>query len=290
MAVFEGSITLLSGASGTGKTNVALHFLVAALQRGEHALYFTFEQSKDHLIKDAKNFGWDLAKYERDGKLFIFASYPGELYLEEHERKIKDIIEKHEIKRLVIDSLTALNNTYSEPEVRNFGANLMSLAKSHQVTTLLNAATTSLMGAESVSGVHVSTISDNIIMLRYVEINSELKHGILILKVRGSQHDKTLREFTFTVKGIEISSTFSGYEGVVGGSARRVSSSVEDQLHDLFMEILGPMGAQLFAEEKKKGLTQERVLTMMKELGDQGIISQNRQANFEDRIERIYGS
>lgn len=285
---FEGSTTILSGASGTGKTNIAVQNVIKAVERGEKVVYVTFEESHDHLLKVASAFGWDLGKYEQSGLLKILAWYPEEKYLDEHMSVIMGVVKETGAKHLVVDSLSALDNAFSKEMVRDFSTRIMATMKEQKVTTLFTIASAALMGTESVTGLDLSTISDNIIMLRYVEINSELRHGLLILKVRGSAHDKRLRGMIFTSTGIEISTTFAGYEGVIGGSARKVNKSMEDQAHDLFLEILGPMGEKIFNEEKAKGLTANNIAKLVADLGNQGIISERRKEEFVSKAEKIF--
>lgn len=286
---FEGSSILLTGASGTGKTIIAMQFLKESLSRGEKVIYVSFEESHDQLVRNAKTFGWDFAKYEKEGLLKVLASYPEELYLEEHMSVIEKAVEEFGAKRLVIDSLSSLGNAFSPEVVRDFTSRIIGFLKEQKVTTLFTVATDTLMGSGSITDSRLSTITDHIIMLRYVEIQSELRHALLILKMRGSAHDKKMKELVFSSDGVLIASSFSGYEGVISGITRKVGKAVEDQLHDLFVEILGPMGEKIFAEEKEKGLNLASVKKLMKELGSQGIISERRKAEFVERAEIILG-
>jgi len=286
---FIGSSVLLTGASGTGKTIISLQFLVEGLKAGEKCLFVSFEESHDQLIRNAQSFGWDLAQYEKQGLLTILVSYPEQHYLEEHIDYIKHVVETKNPNRVVIDSLSSLGNVFSEEVLRDFTSRLIAYLKDKSVTTLFTVATNSLMGSGTITDARLSTVTDHIIMLRYVEIQSELKHGLLILKMRGSPHEKKMRELSFSSQGVSIATSFSGYEGVMAGIGRKIGKSTEDQLHDLFLEVLGPMGNQIFQEENKKGLTAESVQKLIAELGKQGIISQNRKAEFETKVESILG-
>lgn len=284
----EGSSIFLTGASGTGKTILSMQFLVAGLRKGEKCIYVSYEESRDHLVSDAKSFGWDLEKYEKDGLLKIIALYPEELYPEEHLHMINKSIEEFSAKRVVIDSLSSLNNLFKEEILRDLTERITTALKQRMITTLFTHATTALMGAETITGAHLSTLVDTIAMLRFVEIQSELKHAILILKMRGSAHDKKLREFVFTSQGVQITSDFTGYEGVISGITRKVTASIEEQLHSLFLEILGPMGEKIFNEHKAKGLTMDSIAKLVKELGDQGIVSERRKEEFVQRSQKIF--
>lgn len=286
---FVGSSILLTGASGTGKTIASIQFLVDGLVRGEKAMYVSFEESKDQLVRNAQSFGWDLLKYETDGLLQILVSYPEQYYLEEHVDHISEKVKEFKPKRVVIDSLSSLGNIYDDDVLRNFTSRLVAFMKDEQVTTLLTVASSSLMGTGSITDAGLSTLTDHIIMLRYIEIQSELKHGILILKMRGSAHDKKLREITFAADGLRILTTFVGYEGILGGSARKVGNTVEDQLRALYLEILGPMGEKIFVQEQAKGISMQNIKVLIADLGSQGILSENKKAEFLSQAENILG-
>jgi len=286
---FAGSSVLITGSSGTGKTIMALQFLVDGVKKGEKVVLVSFEESRDQLFRNARSFGWDLEAYEQQGLLHIITSYPEHRYLEEHIEMIRATVEEADgPKRLVIDSLSSLGNVFSEEILRDFVSRLNGFLKEKLITTLFTNATSTLLGATQITDSHLSTITDHIIMIRYVEIQSELHHAVLILKMRGSAHDKKLRELIFTPAGLRITSEFKGLEGVLKGTTRRVSASVQEQLHSLFLEFMGPMGDTIFAQEREKGLTLESVSRMIEELGDQGIISKRRKEEFVDRTKRIF--
>jgi circadian clock protein KaiC len=288
---FEGSSILLSGSSGSGKTLIAVRAILGTLIAGEKAMFVTFEESRDHLIKSVLPFGWDLEKYEKEGKFLVLASYPDERSFDEHLSVIQHAVEDFGPALMVVDSITALKNVDSEEEVQNFTSRLIAYAKSKKVTCLLTAATANLTGTtETISGAHLSTITDTIVLLRFIEIQSELRRALLILKVRGSDHDKGLREYVITPTGIEVLAKFSGYEGLLAGSTRKVSQSTEEQLHGVFLDALGPMGEKIFLEQKRKGINSENVQSLVRELVDQGILSVRRKDEFLEQSARIFGT
>lgn len=284
---FEGSSILLTGSSGAGKSLIALQFLLQGIKDGKKALLVSFEESRDQILRNARGFGWDFETPEKAGSLKMLVAYPEQRYLEEHIGAITEEIEKFEANLVVIDSLSSLGNVFSEEILRDFVSRLNAYMKDKLVTSIFTNATSTLLGATQITDAHLSTITDQIIMLRYVEIESKLHHALLILKMRGSKHDKRLRELHFTQTGIEIANEFSGLEGVLSGSTRQISKSVEDQMRDLFMESFGPMGERIFLEQRTKGLTLESIKTMLEELGRQGIISQRKKEEFEIRSSTI---
>jgi len=287
---FEGSSILMTGSSGSGKTLLSLQFIVEGLKKGEKGVYYSFEESREQIFRSARAFGWDLEEYEKKGLFRLEVVYPEQRYLEEHVSWVKDIVDEHQPKRVVIDSLSSLGNVFEEDLLRDFVSRLNAYLKEKLVTTIYTNATATLLGASNITDANLSTMTDSIIMLRYVEIQAELRHALLILKMRGSKHDKKLRETSFTDQGIVVANDFTGFEGVLSGSTRRVSKSTEDQLHDLFVEVLGPMGEQVFTEQKIKGLTMEGIDKLIQELGDQGIISERRKEEFMARSTSLIGS
>lgn len=285
---FEGSSVLMSGATGAGKTLLALRFVLAGLAAGEKAMFVSFEESRDHLVQGVRSFGWDLEKHEKEGTLSIVTCYPEDRSFDRHLGAIRRAIDEFGPSRVVIDSVSALANALSEEEIRDFSSQLIAYTKSKKVTCLLTAATANLTGAaDSISGVHLSTVTDAIVLLRFVEIQAELRRAIMILKVRGSDHDKSLREYVITPKGIEVTVKFSGYEGLLAGTTRKVSASSEERLHELFVSTFGPMGEKLFLGQKEHGLVSQDVHAMIDELEEQGIVSTRQKGEFLESASKI---
>ena len=286
---FEGSAVLLSGASGTGKSLFATQFLNAGLEAGEPGVYFSFEESREQVIRNAAGLGWDLKAHEEQGRLKIASAFPEQYYLEEYIDYIIDTVTRTGARRVVIDSLSSLAHVYSDDILRDFTARLIGFFKNNLVTAVLTNASSSMLGATSITESGLSTMTDTIINLRFVEIESELRHAILIVKMRGSKHDKHLREYVISPAGLKIASSFAGYEGVISGSTRKVGASVEERLRALFAEFLGPMGQRLFEEEKAKGLTPASVRRLVEQLGQQGVISSRRHVEFRSGIDGLFG-
>jgi len=287
---FRGSSILLSGASGAGKTLFALQCLHGALTQGEKALFLSFEESRAHLMKEGAAFGWNLEKFERSGSFRIMSAYPEEFHTDEHLDAIISHIEEVKPSIVVFDSATALHSVFSEEELHDMLSNLLAFAKERKVTMLITGATTGFLAVnDRGTDVHLSTVADTIVLLRQIEIQSELKHAVTVMKMRGSDHERLLREFVFTPQGIRIITDFRGYENVLSssGGARKVSQSTEDRLRALFVEVLGPLGAQIFEHEKAVGLDLARVKAMLTDLGDQGVISQRRKEEFTKKSEII---
>ena len=285
--VFKGSTTLIAGSTGTGKTLLAMQFIVEGLKNGEPCLYASFEESKEQLIRNAKGFGWDFEKYEKEGLLTLRCVYPSEKFPEEHLGDIKEIVESKGIQRCVVDSLSSIYNSFPNDLFLSFAKRLNGFLKMCGVTTFFTTATSSLIGGTKLTDAHLSTIVDNIIMLRYVEMEGKLSHVLNILKVRGSPHSKELRKYEITSKGIIIGPSLTGYEGVMSGVTRKVSQTVEEKIESQFQKFIGPMGSHVFSELKKKGLTRENIFDYIDELVEEGILKNENAELFKRNIDLI---
>jgi circadian clock protein KaiC len=226
--IFVGSSTFITGSPGTGKSTLGLSFLADGLKNGEICLYVGFEESKKQVLRNAKNFGWDFEKYEREGLLVMRCIYPNEKYLEEHLADIRQIVEEKKIKRCVVDPLSAISSAFSPDVFISFSKRLNGYLKTREVTPLFTSATTSLIGNTKDVDSHISTISDNIILLRYVEMQGDVQSVINIIKMRGSEHSKSLRIYNITDKGVVVGKSLEGYEGVTTGVSKKIAELEEE--------------------------------------------------------------
>jgi len=214
---FRDSIVLASGATGTGKTLLVTEFLAGGVDAGERALLFAFEESRDQLFRNARAWGRDFEQMERDGVLKIVNTYPHAMPMEDHLVNMRSVIEEFQPTRVAVDSLSALERVFTLRSFREFVISLTASLKSRQVTGLFTSTTPSLMGGGSVTEKHISTLTDSIILLRYVEIEGEMRRSITVLKMRGSQHDHDIREYTIDGDGMHIGEPFRGVSGILAG-------------------------------------------------------------------------
>ncbi len=279
-----GASTLVAGPTGTGKTLLGMHFIMEGLRHGETCLFVGFEESREQFLRNAKGFGWDMEWYEREGMLTIRCAYPGEKLPEEHLHDIKHLVEKNDVKRCVVDSLSSVSNSYTSEVFDGFAQRLNGYLKAQRLTTLFTMATQSLIGQTTLTESNLSTMTDNIVMLRYVEMEGELRLMLNILKVRGSAHSKGLRRYDITNEGMQIGPSFAGYEGVLTGVGRKVSDSVEERVEEEFRRFIGPMAGTVFTDLKTRGLTKEHIDEYLKDLTRQGILKKDDATRFKERI------
>lgn len=214
--LFRGAIALASGATGSGKTLLVSHF-IGAIGKDERALLISFEESPDQLRRNARGWGGDFARLEAEGRLNIVSSYPESATIDDHLIRIKRLIEEFKPARLAIDSMSALERISSNRSFREFAVALTAYIKKAETTALLVAVTPGLMGGESVTEGHISSITDTILLLRYVESDGEIRRGIAVLKNRGSDHDKGIRELVIDNAGLHIGAHFDQVAGIITG-------------------------------------------------------------------------
>ena len=220
---FRDSVTLVSGATGTGKTLTVAQFLQGGTTSGEKCLLLAFEESRDQLVRNARGWGFDFEKMERDGLLKVVCDYPDVSGLEDWLVTIQAIINDFKPQRMALDSLSALENVGTVKAFREFVIGLTSFIKHQEITGVFTSTTGSLMGGDSITESHISTLTDSIILLRYVEMFGDMKRGLTVLKMRGSWHDKAIREFTIDKGGMRLGRPFRNVTGILSGSPVHVS-------------------------------------------------------------------
>lgn len=231
---FRDSIILVSGATGTGKTLISTEFIAGGVENNERCLLFAFEESREQLFRNATGWGRDFEQMENEGKLKVICDYPETAGLEDHLLKMRKMIETYRPNRVAIDSLSALERVSTVKGFREFVIGLTSFIKHQEIAGLFTSTTPTLMGGTSVTEAHISTITDSIILLRYVEMYGEMRRGLTVLKMRGSMHDKDIREFTIDSGGMHIDKPFRNIAGILAGHPVWVEAGRVDRVSGLF--------------------------------------------------------
>ncbi len=224
---YRGSMILVSGTAGTGKTSIAAKFVEAACARGERAVFLTFEESPGQVMRNMKSIGIDLDRCIKKGLLKFYAPRPTVYGLETHLVTMQRQIEDLDPKVVVMDPLSNFTTVATTRDVRLMLMRFSTFLKNRGATGLFTSLTPGGENLESTT-VSISSLADTWIFLRDIEIGGERNRGIYILKSRGMAHSNQIREFVLSSKGIDLLDVYLGPSGVLTGSAR-ASREAEDR-------------------------------------------------------------
>lgn len=214
----RGNSALVLGPSGVGKTVLALHFVQEGLRRGERCLYLSFQETETELLDRATAAGWAWGDALGD-RLLLRHVRPVELDLDEVGALVRAELAGGGIRRVVLDSLAELVAAAQQPErVPGYLWALTGLVRAAGGTTLVTNELAAL-GLGDFGG--LSFVFDDVVLLRYVEIESELRRGMSVLKMRRSRHEHGLLEYTVDTDGISVAGPIAGVTGLLGWSALR---------------------------------------------------------------------
>jgi circadian clock protein KaiC len=212
------SSTLVEGGTGTGKTLLGLRFLLDGARWGEPGILLSLEETPEQMRWAASHFGWDLAALEAQGLLAISYSSPVELSTDRFLNMAREQVRALGARRAVLDSLSSLS--IGIPSERRYRELVYALSKHYSalgVTLLMTLEVPELLGSAQLTGHGVSSITDNAIGLRYVEIDEQLERAIYVLKVRGVKHDTGLHRLIIDSDGPRFGPPFKALRGVLSG-------------------------------------------------------------------------
>jgi circadian clock protein KaiC len=220
---------LVEGAPGTGKTTIGMQFIYNGItQFDEPGLIITFEEFPHQYYHDAAAFGWDFEQLEKDGKLKVIMTSPevSRLDVESVGGMVETAVTQMGARRLLVDSITHFERLTQDPvELRSLEYSFINALKREGLTSLLTRESPTLLGEAPEGDSDIAFVVDSYLLLRYVEIESTIRKALLVLKMRGSDHAKDIRQFEITDHGVEVRSKFEGREGIMSGSPRRMADS-----------------------------------------------------------------
>ena len=205
--IFEGDSVLVAGPSGTGKSALATQFIAEGLRRGEPGVIAIFEERPQGYMDRAKSIGLDLELPRKNGKLEILYVRPLDLSVDETMQEILDAVERVGAKRLVIDSLVGFEMALAPGFREDFRESLYRMIGALTgagITILSTVEVEDTFTALPFSQYVISFLTDDILRMRYVEINGQLRKVMVIIKMRGSNHSKDIREYIITDAGLTI--------------------------------------------------------------------------------------
>lgn len=220
-----GDSLLVAGPSGTGKSALATQFIAAGLRRGEPAVVVLFEERPRGYIDRADSFGLKLTAEQKRGLLELVYLRPLDLSVDQITQEILDAVERVGAQRLVIDSLVGFEMALSPGFRGDFRESLYRMIVALTgagVTILTTVEVEDTFTALTLSHYTVSFLTDDLIRLRYVEIDGQLRKVLAVIKMRGGQHSKDIREYVISDTGVVVIHPRStDYEGLMTGMPRR---------------------------------------------------------------------
>ena len=248
---FRGSTVLVSGTAGTGKTSLAAQFVEAACKRGEHVLYFAFEESPSQFMRNMSSIGIHLEPWVKKGLLHFHATRPTLHGLEHHLSTTIKLINKVNPQIVVLDPIDAFIMGGNQTEVKIMLLRIVDYLKMRNITAFFASLSTAGESQE-LTDMAISSLIDTWLLLRDIEIGGERNRGLYILKSRGMDHSNQIREFILTDHGIELLDVYVGPEGVLTGSARLSQEAKNNEEQFLRQQEI---------ERKQSGLKLKRAAT-----------------------------
>jgi circadian clock protein KaiC len=215
---FKDSVVLVSGPTGTGKTLIGCEFIRAAVENGDRSLFVSFEESRSQFLRNAQSWGIDLEQPVRDERLRMEFRRPERMLLESLILDLRRVVDEFEPTRLVIDGLTALERTSLPDAFREFSVAVTSFVKERQIAVVFTETATLDMQMGGAAESHVSTMTDAIILLRYVESQGAAHRGLMVLKMRGSSHEAGVHEYKIDGSGLHVLGPMPGVVGFIPGA------------------------------------------------------------------------
>jgi len=222
----RGTNTLLGGPAGTGKTSVATAFVTAALNRGERAAYFVFDEGLPTMLTRSATLGMDLRPHIESGLLTLRQIDPAEMSPGQFATIVQQSVRDNHCSIVVIDSLNAY--------LQSMPGEQYLLLQMHELLSFLNhcnAITLMVLGQQGLIGelrsnVDLSYLADSIVLLRFFEMQGEVRKAISVLKTRTLAHEATVRELVLGREGIGVGEPLREFRGVLRGAPEWAGSEL----------------------------------------------------------------
>jgi circadian clock protein KaiC len=248
LGYYRGSTVLLSGTAGTGKTSVAAHLAQVTCARGERCLFFSFEESASQILRNMRTIGIDLQAFIRKDILRIHSSRPTVFGLEMHLVRMHKLISQFQPSVVIVDPVSNLQTAGTKEDTTNLLVRLVDFLREKGILGFLVSLTAGTKPLEATDE-GISSMVDTWLLLRDLESNGERNKVLYVLKSRGMDHSKQLREFHITSKGVKLVDAYLRPVGVLTGSARLAQEA---------QEVAAAQVSRQELERKKLALTHQR--------------------------------
>lgn len=227
--VETGTSTLIVGAAGTGKSTISATFATAAAARGQTAALFLFDESPHILLNRMDGLGIGLRKHVDSGRVILQRIDPAEMSPGEFTHRLRQAADEDNASLIVIDSLNGYLNAM--PEERFLTVQLhemLTFLGQRGVATMMIAVQHGLIGTTMAGPVDASYLADSIVMMRFFEAEGEVRQALSVVKKRGGNHERTIREFRLGGEhGLHIGGPLKDFHGVLTGVPQYMGKSAE---------------------------------------------------------------
>ncbi len=225
-----GSSTLILGPAGTGKSLLAIQYVVAAAARGEKAAMFVFDEELGLMLERTRAMGFDLAGLRDQGLLTIDQVDAAELSPGEFAHLVRRQGRRGTAKTVVIDSLNGYQAAMPDETALILHVHeLLQYLNRQGASTFLTVAQHGLVG-DMKSPVDVTYLADTVILLRYFEALGKVRRAMSVVKKRTGAHEDTIREYRITGTGLQVGAPLRGFQGILRGVPELVGSDDETGL------------------------------------------------------------
>jgi circadian clock protein KaiC len=203
---WPGASTMVAGPAGSGKTLMGLHFIYNGAASGQPGIVATLQENGTQLERIVAGFGWSLG----DEDVELMYRSPVDLYLDEWFYDLLEVIERTRARRVFIDSLGDLRRAaVDELRFREYLYSLLQHCAEHQISVMMSQETAGLFGVTGITDSEISNLSDNVIVLQFVRVGTQVRRAMMVLKTRASRHMPDVREFKITAEGIVLGEPLS---------------------------------------------------------------------------------
>lgn len=213
----RGTITLLTGPTGVGKTTLGLQFMKEAAGRGERSVVYTFEEAQETLLRRCDAVNIPARTMIERGTLAVVPIEPLHFSPDEFARIVRKEVEERQAQIVMIDSIAGYRVSLRGEDIVTHLHALCKYLQNMGVAVLLINEIASITGDFQVSDLNISYLSDNIVFLRYLELRGEIHKTIGVLKKRLSNFERTLREIEVSRYGIKVGKPLTGLQGILTG-------------------------------------------------------------------------
>jgi len=254
-----GSLNVLVGYSGTGKTTMARHFLLKQLKEGEKAFHLSFQESEEHYFEAGKSIGLDFCEYFENGQLDYWYIDPVGLVPEKFFIDLITRIRHGNYEVMVLDTLTDLETTVKDEDSLRETIHLLALLlRRAGITTLVLNESTEMCGLIPLTEMDFAYLSDSVIQFSLAEIDGRVHRFLGVMKMFRTNHSKNLHEFEITSQGMQVKTKATGLSGILsgntGGKYEGMAEQILEPLTETTQKLVGLLGNPDISESTRKEL------------------------------------